>query len=105
MLTLERQRALLLYANTLICSPLTPPFPLFALSEIFRGGVRFPDLNKTQVLAFQDSILSTMLTLERTYLRLALLHEAEERGSDENRNVLILCDRGAMDASACMCNL
>lgn len=43
---------------------------------------------------FQENLLRTMLQIENTYFDL---------GKACRRNCLIICDRGAMDASACKC--
>jgi hypothetical protein len=42
---------------------------------------------------FQENLLKTMLQIENTFFAL---------GESCTRNCLIICDRGAMDASACM---
>lgn len=41
---------------------------------------------------FQENLLKTMLQIENTFFQL---------GESLSRNCLIICDRGAMDASAC----
>ena len=46
----------------------------------------------SQAQRFQDNILKTILQLEKTFFDMA----EEDQG-----NVLIVCDRGAMDPSAC----
>ena len=51
-------------------------------------------LTPSQSQRFQDNILRTILQLEKTFFDMA----EEDRG-----NVLIVCDRGAMDPSACEC--
>lgn len=43
---------------------------------------------------FQENLLKTMMQLEETYFTL---------GHTCPRNVLIICDRGTLDASACEC--
>ena len=43
--------------------------------------------------AFQKNVLKTVLQLEKVYFDLA--------AQDED-NVIVVCDRGAMDPSACM---
>ena len=48
----------------------------------------------SQAQRFQDNILRTILQLEKTFFDMA----EEDQG-----NVLIVCDRGAMDPSACEC--
>jgi len=49
-------------------------------------------LKPSQAQRFQDNILRTILQLEKTFFDMA----EEDQG-----NVLIVCDRGAMDPSAC----
>ncbi|KAL3191609.1 hypothetical protein MRX96_059706 [Rhipicephalus microplus] len=51
----------------------------------------FPDLTPAEVERFQENLLKTMMSMEDTYFELA-------RTSD--KNCLIICDRGTMDASA-----
>lgn len=58
----------------------------------FSGGVKFSNLSETQADKFQENVLLTILQLEKTYFDMA----AEDHG-----NCLVVCDRGAMDASAC----
>jgi len=55
------------------------------------GGVSFSLLDDEQRLDFQENLLKTMFQLEDTYFSLA---------STQKRNCLVICDRGAMDASA-----
>jgi len=55
------------------------------------GGVSFSLLDDEQRLEFQENLLKTMFQLEDTYFSLA---------STQKRNCLVICDRGAMDASA-----
>ena len=57
-----------------------------------RGGVKFEELNPKQARVFQRQILATMLEVEKTYNLLA---------EEDSKNVLIVCDRGAMDPFAC----
>ena len=57
-----------------------------------RGGVKYMELNPTQQNLFQHSILTTLLEIERTFFQLA---------DQDKSNVLVVCDRGAMDPSAC----
>lgn len=54
--------------------------------------VRFPEFSPEQVTSFQRNILKTILQLETTFFELA---------EQDKKNVLIVCDRGAMDPSAC----
>ncbi|XP_075541924.1 TRPL translocation defect 14 [Dermacentor variabilis] len=62
-----------------------------AATVLLSGGVRFPDLTPAEVERFQENLLKTMMSMEDTYFDLA-------RTSD--KNCLIICDRGTMDASA-----
>ncbi|ODN05751.1 hypothetical protein Ocin01_00933 [Orchesella cincta] len=55
------------------------------------GGIKFPELNEEQGVRFQEELLRTMIQIENTFFSVA---EAL------NRDVLIVCDRGTMDASA-----
>ena len=43
---------------------------------------------------FQENLLKTVIQLESVYLEMSEM--------DEEHNVLIVCDRGAMDPSACV---
>lgn len=58
---------------------------------LLQGGVNFGELPNWAAIDFQENLLRTMLQIENTYFALA---EASER------NCLVICDRGAMDASA-----
>jgi len=60
---------------------------------LMSGGISFGELNEEQVLDFQEHLVSTMMALEDTYFSMA------EKCS---QNVLIIADRGVMDASAFM---
>ena len=42
---------------------------------------------------FQENLLKTMIAIENTFFELA---------DSVNQNCLVICDRGVMDASACM---
>jgi len=55
------------------------------------GGVNFADLPEWAAVEFQENLLRTMLQIENSFFALA---EASER------NCLVICDRGSMDASA-----
>ncbi|KAI6173050.1 CYTH-like domain-containing protein [Aphelenchoides besseyi] len=58
------------------------------------GGVKFAELNAEQSYAFQRDLLATLLRIEQTlFTQAAMVAE---------RNVLVICDRGAMDPSAYM---
>ncbi len=50
------------------------------------------ELSASQKMSFQCNILRTILQLESTFFELA---------DDEVGNVLVVCDRGTMDPSAC----
>ncbi|CAD5229505.1 unnamed protein product [Bursaphelenchus okinawaensis] len=58
------------------------------------GGVKFAELNDSQSFVFQKDLLSTLLRIEQVFFNQATLVK--------DRNVLIICDRGAMDPSAYM---
>merc|ERR1712180_409581 len=58
---------------------------------LMSGGISFGDLNEEQVLDFQEHLVATMMALEDTYFSMA------EKCA---QNVLIIADRGVMDASA-----
>jgi len=55
------------------------------------GGVNFAELSSQAAEIFQENLLKTMLQIETAFFDLA---------EQSNRNCLIICDRGAMDASA-----
>jgi len=55
------------------------------------GGVNFGDLAPYAAMEFQENLLRTMIQIENTFFALA---EASQR------NCLVICDRGTMDASA-----
>lgn len=55
------------------------------------GGVNFADLPQYAAIEFQENLLRTMIQIENSFFALA---EASER------NCLVICDRGTMDASA-----
>jgi len=58
---------------------------------LLNGGISFALLTEEQRLDFQENLLKTMFQLEDTYFSLAMT---------QNRNCLVICDRGAMDCSA-----
>ncbi|KAI6240719.1 CYTH-like domain-containing protein [Aphelenchoides fujianensis] len=58
------------------------------------GGVKFGELSAEQSYAFQRDLLSTLLRIEQTLFTQAAMVS--------DRNVLVICDRGAMDPSAYM---
>jgi len=55
------------------------------------GGVNFAELPEYAQIEFQENLLRTMIQIENSFFALA---EASER------NCLVICDRGSMDASA-----
>lgn len=59
----------------------------------------FAELSEEQAFHFQLDLLRVMLRIEETYFNLAK-SEAAQNG----RKCLVICDRGAMDASACINN-
>lgn len=59
---------------------------------LLAGGVNFADLTEEMAVKFQENLLSTMMQIENTFFELA--------DGIEDRNVLIICDRGTLDASA-----
>merc|ERR1711862_771728 len=54
------------------------------------GGVNFAELSERAQIEFQENLLRTMIQIENSFFALA---EASER------NCLVICDRGTMDAS------
>lgn len=70
------------------------PGNLIGLIFIFdlSGGVKFSELSAEEAYHFQENLLRTMVQIENTYFDL---------GKTCRKNCLIICDRGAMDASAC----
>uniref|UniRef100_A0A0N5BM90 AAA_28 domain-containing protein n=1 Tax=Strongyloides papillosus TaxID=174720 RepID=A0A0N5BM90_STREA len=66
-----------------------------AATTLMKGGIRFGDLTKEQQYIFQEELVATLLRLETVYFRLA-------ESMVKKSNVLIICDRGAMDPSAYM---
>lgn len=55
------------------------------------GGVNFAELSPKAAEKFQENLLKTMLQIEDSFFDLA---------ESSDRNCLVICDRGAMDASA-----
>ena len=49
--------------------------------------------NKESISLFQENLLKTMIQIENSFFDLA-------NAACEDRNTLVICDRGAMDASA-----
>lgn len=66
-----------------------------AATTLMSGGIRFGNLSDKGKIIFQEELVQTLLRLETVFFRLA--EEYVEKG-----NVLIICDRGAMDPSAYM---
>uniref|UniRef100_A0A0N4Z1C0 AAA_28 domain-containing protein n=1 Tax=Parastrongyloides trichosuri TaxID=131310 RepID=A0A0N4Z1C0_PARTI len=66
-----------------------------AATTLMKGGIRFGDLNEKEQYVFQEELVRTLLRLESVYFRLA-------ESFVERTNVLVICDRGAMDPSAYM---
>lgn len=58
---------------------------------LLSGGVKFADLSAEMAKEFQSNLLKTMLQIENTFFDLA---------KKSHKNCLVICDRGAMDASA-----
>uniref|UniRef100_A0A1B6EQH2 NadR/Ttd14 AAA domain-containing protein n=1 Tax=Cuerna arida TaxID=1464854 RepID=A0A1B6EQH2_9HEMI len=58
---------------------------------LLSGGIKFSDLSEEEGYKFQENLLKTMLQIENTFFEL---------GESCSRDCLIICDRGAMDASA-----
>jgi len=58
---------------------------------LLSGGVDFGDLPKEAQQQFQANLLKTMMQIENSFFDLA---------KASSRNCLVICDRGAMDASA-----
>jgi PREDICTED: similar to CG30118-PA len=62
-------------------------------TTLFNGGIRFPELSAEEGDKFQENLLKTLLAIETTFFDLA---------ETCNKNCLIICDRGTMDAVAYM---
>ena len=62
----------------------------FSLS--YRCGVKFSEVSSIQAKDFQRNILKTTIQLETTVFEMA---------REDKKNVIVVCDRGAMDPSAC----
>jgi len=60
-------------------------------SVLLAGGVNFADLTEKAAVQFQENLLRTMLQIEESFFALA---EASDK------DCLVICDRGSMDASA-----
>ncbi|CAG7723424.1 unnamed protein product [Allacma fusca] len=55
------------------------------------GGIKFSELTEEQGVDFQEELLRTMMQIESVFFDVA---------EKLNRDVLVICDRGTMDASA-----
>jgi hypothetical protein len=55
------------------------------------GGIKFSELSDEQGMTFQEELLRTMMQIENTFFQIA---------DYIDRDVLVICDRGTMDASA-----
>lgn len=62
-------------------------------THLLSGGVEFNQMDADSVEEFQEDLLLCMIQTEETFFRLARKSE---------RNCLIICDRGTMDAKAYM---
>lgn len=62
------------------------------LIAFLSGGVQFSDLCQEEAAKFQENLLKTMIQIENTFFDLAATCQ---------KNCLVICDRGVMDASAC----
>lgn len=62
-----------------------------AANVLLGGGIKFSDLSEEQALKFQEELLRTMMQVESVFFTLA---------ESLNQDCLVICDRGAMDASA-----
>jgi predicted ATPase len=60
---------------------------------LLKGGIKFSDLSPEESYKFQENLIRTMIQIENTFFELA-------ESVAQNRNCLIICDRGVMDASA-----
>ena len=50
------------------------------------------EVNEVQAIEFQQNMLKTVLQLEATFFDMA---------REDKKNVIVICDRGSMDPSAC----
>ncbi|ODM98867.1 hypothetical protein Ocin01_07814 [Orchesella cincta] len=62
-----------------------------AATVLLGGGIKFSELSEDEAFRFQEELLRTMMQIESVFFRMA---EAIDK------DVLIICDRGTMDASA-----
>ena len=58
---------------------------------LLSGGVNFETMTEDAKEKFQENLLKTMMQIEQSFFDLA---------ESSRKNCLIICDRGAMDASA-----
>ena len=58
---------------------------------LLSGGINFADLTPEAAEKFQENLLKTMMQIENVFFDLA---------TSTAKNCLVICDRGAMDASA-----
>ena len=63
-----------------------------AATILLGGGVKFGELSSEQAYEFQKDLLRTLVQIEAVFFNQAALIK--------DKNVLIICDRGAMDPSA-----
>lgn len=63
------------------------------LTFFFSGGLKFDTLDAEAIYRFQGNLLECMLKIEETFMDLAR--------SDPSKKIIIICDRGCMDATAC----
>ncbi|TKR71695.1 hypothetical protein L596_019252 [Steinernema carpocapsae] len=63
-----------------------------AATVLLNGGVKFGELSAEQAYEFQKDLLLTLIRIEDVFFNQAAMVK--------DRNVLIICDRGAMDPSA-----
>jgi predicted ATPase len=63
-----------------------------AATVLLSGGVKFAELSKEQAYEFQKDLLITLMQIEKVFFNQAALVK--------DRNVLVICDRGALDPSA-----
>ncbi|XP_070521572.1 TRPL translocation defect protein 14 isoform X1 [Cardiocondyla obscurior] len=77
--------------HVVVKQPGRPDCALSSRTWVGSGGIKFSDLNAEEGFKFQENLLRTMIQIENTFFQL---------GESCSRNCLIICDRGAMDASA-----
>lgn len=62
------------------------------LCNFHRGGVKYAEISPVQARDFNRNILKTIIQLETTFFEMAV---------EDKRDVIIVCDRGTFDPSAC----